>query len=378
MKQVPGNGFGVAVLYHYVYQVSFRIRATRHWIDPNLTNAVNNSFYVYLGAHETGHTFDLNDCLSQTGCTTVGQSIMAGHSNTDASINIAGPTSCDHERINLIYCGVADPGQWPFPDPTPPENDDECQLGGWFWNFSDSTCKQHQEDAYCPGHCVPYQPLDSGGCYDAADYCSFAYGCPFGTVDGGQGCCCFPTPILIDVLGDGFKLTPGKKGVMFDMGGDGRKEPIAWTQQNSDDAWLALDRDGNGTIDSGKELFGNFTDQPHAVNRRNGFIALAELDRPENGGNGDGMIRNDDAIFSSLLLWQDTNKNGISEASELHTLKQLGLKTIELDYKESRRTDADGNQFKYRAKVKDNQDAQLGRWAWDVVLQANLDNNPSQ
>jgi hypothetical protein len=182
--------------------------------------------------------------------------------------------------------------------------------------------------------------------------------------------CTCVSPIVIDVLGNGFNLTNAQDGVMFDIANTGSPMQVSWTSAGSDDAWLALDRNENGRIDKGRELFGSSSPQPRLEpgEFKNGFRALAVFDRVGRGGNNDGRISPQDDIYEQLRLWQDTNHNGISEPAELFGLRSLGLRSIDLEYTEHRRQDEHGNWFRFRSRVRDFSDAQMGRWAWDVFL----------
>jgi hypothetical protein len=203
------------------------------------------------------------------------------------------------------------------------------------------------------------------------------YTCEYGGGTWDDPNCQCISPIVIDVVGNGFNLTNAANGVLFDITADGVPKQISWTSSDSDDAWLALDHNDNGRIDDGRELFGSASPQPYLSEgeSKHGFRALAMLDRADFGGNGDGQIDSRDDVFSRLMLWQDRNHNGISEPDELQSLADSEIHVIELHYRESKRQDEHGNWFRYRAKVRDARGAQVGRWAWDVFLHTTKSSN---
>jgi hypothetical protein len=244
-----------------------------------------------------------------------------------------------------------------------------CEGVEAFWNFTNSGCVNSPAIGMCGGG-SDWANYFTSGCYSGLGL--FAGGgtlCDRSTAfkskcfqfDGDYdtkycvctGCgSCGGSPILIDAPG-GFDLTNVENGVRFDLNAIGGPDRVSWTSPTSNAAWLVLDRNRDGYITNGKELFGDFTFQsePPSGVERNGFHALAEWDKRENGGNGDGIISQSDYVFSKLRLWRDANHNGVSDPRELRGLWEFGIEKISLDYRESRKRDKFGNEFRYRAKV---------------------------
>ena len=152
------------------------------------------------------------------------------------------------------------------------------------------------------------------------------------------------SPVLVSVDNGEYDLTSLEDGVSFDLNADGAAEELSWTAAGSDEAFVVLDRDGNGWIDDGTELFGNVTEQD-PIDSPNGFNAMKLLDT-----NSDGWLDSSDARFADLGLWFDHNHNGLSEPEELVPFSDY-YESIDLDYRAHPRTDQHGNRFGYRTKL---------------------------
>jgi Ca2+-binding RTX toxin-like protein len=127
------------------------------------------------------------------------------------------------------------------------------------------------------------------------------------------------SPIALDLDGDGIeRLTGDQSNAYFDLDVDGFREQTEWI--SGDDGFLAIDDNGNGVIDNNSELFGDYA---HA----NGFVKLKGYDT-----NNDNVIDANDASYANLLIWQDANANGVTDAGELRTLAEAGISSINISH----------------------------------------------
>ena len=151
------------------------------------------------------------------------------------------------------------------------------------------------------------------------------------------------SPLVLDLSGGGFSFSSPEEGVWFDLDDTGETVRTGWTK-NGNNALLCRDRNANGKIDSGAELFGTATRLHNGKRAANGFEALVEYDV-----NGDNLISESDGIWKELRLWVDNNHDGVSDRRELYPLHKGNLRSINLNYVEMDETDPNGNTTKFRS-----------------------------
>ena len=154
---------------------------------------------------------------------------------------------------------------------------------------------------------------------------------------------CPTSPLVLDLNGDGTQTTDLFAPVSFDLNGDGAPDRAAWTCGWTEEGFLWLDLNRNGTVDGGRELFGQGTLLPSGETAANGFEALRVYDGLSYGGNADGIISDDDLIWSHLRLWVDRNHDGISQRQEIAPLRKFEIVAIGLDFTRVQEVDGNGN-----------------------------------
>jgi hypothetical protein len=194
----------------------------------------------------------------------------------------------------------------------------------------DSTAEGHSNAICVQGPPPPDPPPPGGG------------GCDGRMLNVAEDC----SPIVINFENGDYRLTGRNSPVLFDMRGNGHPLLMGWTAAGADEAFLWLDRNHNGKVTSGAELFGNFTPLKNGRMAINGFEALAEFD-----ANRDGIIDDRDPIWSRLMLWRDLNHNALSESSEVSPLDASDVTAIDLDDHWTGRHDQWGNAFRYKSLI---------------------------
>ena len=148
-------------------------------------------------------------------------------------------------------------------------------------------------------------------------------------------------PLILNLDGKGIQtIAPSSISARFDHNADGIATATGWTAAGN--GILALDLDKNGKIDSGKEIFGNHSVLSNGATAAHGYAALAELD-----SNNDGKVNALDKAFNELRVWIDANSDGISQASELHTLMSLDIQSLNLEHQENNKDLGNGNRLTY-------------------------------
>jgi hypothetical protein len=251
----------------------------------------NSGFMRQVISHELGHTVGFTDTYDLN-CRT--STIMYGIIDPNASSFLSGPTSCDRASLRIFY---------------PPPATGHTDGGGT-------------------------QITDGGN-------------------DGMGGG--YSDPLVIDLNGDGIQTTGEAAPVSFDMYGEGVRQRLTWTNANTEEGFLWIDLDHDNRVTDGRELFGVGTVLPTGERARDGFEALSMYDTPSRGGNSDGAISADDAVWNRLRIWVDRNHNGLDDPGESNPIRRYNIALIPTGYVLAVAPDESGNihalQGSYKRRV---------------------------
>lgn len=188
-------------------------------------------------------------------------------------------------------------------------------------------------------------PCEGSFCCSGEDQCNNTPGATWVA----STCTCQTSPLVIVMSGDfDGAFTSPENGAPFIMLPSGGPALWAWPAVGKDRVgWIVRDRDGNGQIDSGSELYGGATPQSTPAGQpRHGYTALKEEDT-----NGDGRITSDDVNFSHIAVWFDRNRDGITQNGEIVPLGRLGIVSLDTNYQTISQVDRFGNRFEFQSKA---------------------------
>jgi hypothetical protein len=217
-----------------------------------------------------------------------------------------------------------------------------------------TTAKTLTQNAIGSVTLTAHAPAAVGNCY-ASSILAVASATPLpnGTGQGGEVCWYGPPgprensptcPLILDLNSDGIHTTGLEDPVDFWIDLEGRSLTTAWTNPQTEEAFLWMDLNNDHTAHV-TELFGSRMVAPNGAYHANGFDALLKFDRHEFGGDYDGQITHRDRAWASLRLWVDRNHDGVSQQGEISVLSAHRIVALNLAHTEGETYDEHGNEL---------------------------------
>ncbi|MCU1231714.1 MAG: hypothetical protein JWO97_4598 [Acidobacteria bacterium] len=294
-----------------------------------LTSKGSAQYYNSFGNPASIYMHGDHEIAGADGSTIAAESISTQEGRWFGTLTAQGVTGICYRAGLNIYAGTVSQGMgsgrmcYPAPPPSgePPPT------------FPTTSCTS--SELGCTSGCGPRCSSGGGVQTLASDQCYY---------DVWYGSVC-NSPLVVNLGHGPYRFSGEDSPVLFDLDADGQIDIITWTAADADIAFLVLDRNGNGTIDNGGELFGNNPRKQNGTTATDGFDALGDFDE-----NHDGVVDAHDAVWPRLRLWTDRNHDGFNEPGELSTPEDKGISAFGLEHHFTARHDRFGNTLRYKGE----------------------------